>query len=433
MTGYYYIPEGAQFMMGIAELVIITTAVYILAETFIMHMPSLYKTAAVILGLTNMVVYQGMTDVSVNLLIDKSVVFLTGAARHIPWAAIAVFMAVSAASCVIFIYRMRQRKKTMLTPASVKEFIDDMQDGICFFDEKGILLLANRKMNEISSMITGEKLLSAERFMSCITDGEESGNANVIRVLPTVITEMQDASVWDIRRFSLNVGRHYVDGIMACDITEQYDMNRQLQERLEKLNGVNERLRIYGRQVDQVVREREILTAKIRVHDDMGKCLLAFRTYMDKPLRQRDRIRLLTMWKYNMAVMRNEAEPQKVADSWEMLMKAAVTLNVDIVMTGIMPEKSRSRDILILAVHECLTNTVKHAGGSRLYIDIKKSAGWMTAGFYNDGRPPGGMIDETGGLKNLRHAVEDAGGKMSTEGVPQFLLRIEIPDERSVQ
>lgn len=419
MTGYYYISEGAQFMMGIAELVIITIAVYILAETFIMHMPSLYKTAAVILGLTNMVVYQGMTDVSVNLLIDKSVVFLTGAARHIPWAAIAVFMAVSAASCVIFIYRMRKRKKTMLTPASVKEFIDDMQDGICFCDDNGMPILVNRKMHEISSMLTGEKLLSAERFMNSITD--------------TAIAETQDGSVWDIRRFSLNVGRHPVDGIMACDITEQYDMNRQLQERLQKLSGVNERLREYGSRLDQVVREREILAAKIRVHDDLGRCLLAFRAYLEQPEQQRDRGRLLTMWKYNMAVMRNEAEPQKAADSWEMLMKAAAALNVDIAMTGTMPEKSRSRDILISAVHECLTNTVKHAGGSRLYIDIKKSAGWMTAEFSNDGRAPEHEIDETGGLKNLRHAVEGAGGRMIAEGVPRFLLRIEIPDERSVQ
>ena len=413
MMGYYYISENAQFVMCIAELVIITAAVYILVKAFMMDMPPRYKAGSVIIGLANMVVCQGMTDVSVNLMVDKSVVFLTGAARHIPWAAAVVFMAVSALACGIFIYKMKTRELNMLTPGSIKEFIDDMQDGICFCDDNGMPILVNRKMHEISSMLTGEKLLSAERFMNSITD--------------TVIAETQDESVWDIRRFSLNVGRHHVDGIMACDITEQYDMNRQLQERLQKLSGVNERLRKYGSRLDQVVRESEILAAKIRVHDDIGRCLLAFRAYLERPEQQRDRGRLLTMWKYNIAVMRNEAEPQKAADSWEMLMKAAAALNVDIVMTGAMPEKSRSRDILISAVHECLTNTVKHAGGSRLYIDIKMPAGCTTAEIFNDGRAPEHEIDETGGLKNLRHAVEGAGGRMTTESVPRFLLKIEIP------
>lgn len=433
MTAYFHISVEAQFALCVAELVIITGAAYILVKVFIMGMPALYKAAAIILGAVNMMAFQGMIDVIINILNDKNVVFLTGTAEYVPWGVVAAFMAVSALSCGILISNMKTREKSMLTPDSIKEFIDDMQDGICFCDDNGMPLLVNRQMNAISSMVTGEKMLSAKRFMDCLASRERAGNVRVIRTSPTVIIETEDGTVWDIRRSSFKVRRHHVDEIMACDITCQYNMNRELRDRLEKLNRVNERLRKYGNQLEKVARESEILAAKIRVHDNIGKCLLAFRAYADQPEGQRDRKRLLTMWKYNMAVMRNEAEPRTATDPWEQLMKAAAALNVEIVMTGDMPEKRGGKDILISAAHECMTNAVKHAGGSRLYIDTRQSDGWMTLEIANDGRPPKHRIEETGGLKNLRHAVERAGGTMNTETMPQFLLRIEIPNGGSTQ
>lgn len=431
MTAYFHISAEAQFVLCTAELVIITAAAYILVKIFIMRMPSLYKAAAVILGAANMMLFQGMIHVIVHILNDENVVLFTGAAKSITWGTVAVLMALSALSCGILISKIKTREENMLTPDSVKEFIDDMQDGICFCDDNGMPLLVNRQMNVISAMITGEELLSSKRFMDCLISRERAGSVRVIRMSPTVIAETQDGTVWDIRRSSFEVRGHRVDEIAACDITGQYNMNRQLQDRLEKLNRVNERLRKYGNQLEQVVRESEILAAKIKVHDDLGKCLLAFRAYAAQPEQQRDRNRLLTMWKYHMAVMRNEAEPEIAADSWELLMKAASALNVEIIMTGAMPEKRGRREILISAVHECMTNTVKHAGGSRLYIRIRQTDGWMTVEIANDGRPPEHKIEETGGLKNLRHAVECAGGTMNTEIIPRFLLRIEIPDEGS--
>lgn len=45
----------------------------------------------------------------------------------------------------------------------------------------------------------------------------------------------------------------------------------------------------------------------------------------------------------------------------------------------------------------------------------------------NNGHSPAGEIRETGGLKNLRHMVESAGGDMKIESMPRFVLRVLLP------
>ena len=82
---------------------------------------------------------------------------------------------------------------------------------------------------------------------------------------------------------------------------------------------------------------------------------------------------------------------------------------------------------MISAVHECLTNTVKHAGGDRLWLTLRSDGSILTAELTNNGAPPQGSIRETGGLLNLRRTVENAGGNMTTETAPRFLLRVELP------
>ncbi|MGN0154115.1 MAG: hypothetical protein ACI4A3_06665, partial [Lachnospiraceae bacterium] len=107
-------------------------------------------------------------------------------------------------------------------------------------------------------------------------------------------------------------------------------------------------------------------------------------------------------------------------------LKAAQAVDVEIVQTGEMPAEGKVRDILIAALRECLTNTVKHAKGNKLYVAVCSDITQIMAEITNNGEPPKGTVLEAGGLKNLRHTVERAGGRMTVESTPRFLLRIEL-------
>ena len=97
---------------------------------------------------------------------------------------------------------------------------------------------------------------------------------------------------------------------------------------------------------------------------------------------------------------------------------------------GILPaEGTENAQLAETAAHECLTNLVRHAGGSRLeVIGTQEADGWHIC-CRNDGAPPAGPIVEGGGLSSLRARVEAAGGAMKVEHAPRFALRLLLPDE----
>ena len=113
------------------------------------------------------------------------------------------------------------------------------------------------------------------------------------------------------------------------------------------------------------------------------------------------------------------------------LIAAAKAIGVQVRLTGdALPEDAACMTLIGAAAHECLTNTVRHAGGAELCIRVSRQDGWICAVFTNDGRPPRGEIWEGGGLTALRRLVEDAGGRMLVKSAPVFALRLEIPEKR---
>lgn len=225
----------------------------------------------------------------------------------------------------------------------------------------------------------------------------------------------------------MDIRRHPIYELSACDVTRQYELNLELQKRNRQLSEVNERLRIYSREVEQTVTEQEILAARMQIHDNVGRSLLAFRSWLENPWESHDREELLLFWKYTINLLKNETVPVSKSDNWELLLKAAEALDVTIVKNGKLPDSGKERELLIAALYECLTNTVKHAQGDELYAKIWSDQETVTAEITNNGIPPADRIQERGGLKNLRCAIEKAGGRMTIRSMPRFLLCISLP------
>ncbi|MEI3218552.1 MAG: hypothetical protein V8S08_01625 [Lachnoclostridium sp.] len=169
------------------------------------------------------------------------------------------------------------------------------------------------------------------------------------------------------------------------------------------------------------------MTAKVHVHDDVGRSLLAFRSYLVQSPEKRNREELLLLWRHTVAVMRNEIDSFQQTDEWKLLMKAAEAVDVEIIKDGELPEDKGRREILIAVIHECLTNTVKHANGNRLYLSVRSEGTADIAELTNNGKQPSEQIKETGGLKNIRYTVEAAGGAMTIKSTPRFMLQVELP------
>ena len=98
---------------------------------------------------------------------------------------------------------------------------------------------------------------------------------------------------------------------------------------------------------------------------------------------------------------------------------------------GVFPaEGTENAHLVEAAAHECLTNLVRHANGSRLEISGEKTACEWRVCYRNDGDAPAGPIVEGSGLTALRAQTEAAGGAMTIEHAPRFQLTLILPQER---
>ena len=451
MTAYINLAEYCHTFFAISAIVLILGAAYIIAAAVAMRLSRGYAACSVVLAAAVFIILQSMADVSLCANeADPRFSLPAVILKDVPWIIVALVIVVIFAAEVLCLVAVNRAGRDKLSPGSVKESLDALPDGVCFFSEDGRILLSNRRMQHISSDITGIGILNGEKLWRCIE--EKSVKTDVSDGL-VILTS--DSKVWNVRRSEIEAEGNRINEIVALDVTEQYELRRELEERNERLNSVNERLRIFSRDMSRLTAEKELLDAKIKVHDDLGRSLLAFRAYLTAEPSKRDRNKLLPLWRYVISVMKKETAP---SEEWDAIEKTAESLHIQIEINGDLPAgladlpvSGEVRSAIMAAIRECLTNTARHARGDRLFVLIKCGAEQgadhaSTSGnpsasgtapcadaphgirieITNNGRAPLVPIQEAGGLSNLRHMVERAGGIMTIESSPQFLLRLDF-------
>ena len=451
MNAYISLPEYCHTFFAISVIALILIGAYIIAAAVTMRLSPVYVTCSVVLTAAVFIVLQSMADVSLCANeADPRFSLPAVILKDVPWIIVALVMVVIFAAEVLCLVAVNRAGRDKLSPGSVKESLDALPDGVCFFSEDGRILLSNRRMQHISSDITGIGILNGEKLWRCIE--EKSVKTDVSDGL-VILTS--DSKVWNVRRSEIEAEGNRINEIVALDVTEQYELRRELEERNERLNSVNERLRIFSRDMSRLTAEKELLDAKIKVHDDLGRSLLAFRAFLTAKPSKRDRSKLLPLWRYVISVMKKETAP---SEEWDAIEKTAESLHIQIEINGDLPAgladlpvSGEVRSAIMAAIRECLTNTARHARGDRLFVLIKcgaeqgadhaSTSGSSSASgtapcddaphgirieITNNGRAPLVPIQEAGGLSNLRHMVERAGGIMTIESSPQFLLRLDF-------
>lgn len=415
MIPYREMSQMGQTACGIFILLLMIMALYLLIAACVLHMGQKKdKIAAFVLVIFVFLLLQNSIDIRwsyKNIFTDW-----LGNLPYIVWMLLLFFVTVSEAVLLLKLLRQKERR---LTPNAVKESLDTLPDGVCFFEPDGRPILVNTQMNRISSELFDTEILNAEHFLNRLKENNEK----IIRTTPTILVKTADEKVWEFSQTILKIKNAEVHELIACDITQQYQLSGELKQRNEQLNKVNERLHRFSRDMVYFTAEKELLEAKIRVHDDVGQALLAFRSYLAQEQEKRNRNDLLLLWRYVILVMKKETAP---AGEWDILEKTAQSLHIKINLSGELPENVQQKTAILTAIHECLTNTAKHARGDCLDILVKSEDTLLTAQFTNNGQIPDGDIQEGGGLKNLRNIVERAGGTMTIESTPRFLLRIDF-------
>ena len=330
----------------------------------------------------------------------------------VPWTAAALSLT---ALSLFASFTLWHKSRRQLSPVSIKESCDHLPSALCFAWENGLPCLKNLKMDELSHLLTGEALLNANDFWKTME-------------LQPIVT-LKNGQTWSFERVRLGMSGKTVYQITGTNITEEAQLQRELEEDNLRLKNMNRRLRQYGQDVQEATREKEILRAKTRVHDELGHALLQTRQFLSDT--QGDAESVCAAWRQNVRLLLGKYADEQRFDAFAQLARAAQAIGVTIERRGVFPaEGTESAQLVETAAHECLTNLVRHAGGTRLEIIGEKVASGWRIHYLNDGSAPSGPIVEGSGLTALRARTEAAGCAMDIEYAPHFELTLTLPQER---
>lgn len=276
--------------------------------------------------------------------------------------------------------------------------------------------LSNSLMKELCYRLTGKQSTSGYDFWDAVE--KASGYAD-----PPIVA-FNGLGVFLFRRSLVQVEDETLYEIVADNITDMYTVNREIQQKNKTLEQMNARLRELSDSVTNITIEKEILTAKINIHDELGHAILAAHRYL---VAGGDRRELLTLWQNTVLSISAAAQQLEEVDEYEQMNAAAADVGITLKIHGDLPTTPAAKKLTATAIHECMTNTIIHAGGDTVFIDVNEDDLAYDIRFTNNGLLPDGPVQEGGGLSSLRHLAEEGGAEMTLEYDPSFALVLTIP------
>lgn len=310
---------------------------------------------------------------------------------------------------------------------AVKQAMDTLPRAICYFTPSGRVKLCNLQMHRLYRQLAQSDLQSLDELQQALADCDE--RSNIIRLSDARQTYMfPDGRVWQYRKSDVAAsdGTVYAEAVFS-DVSELYEKHQEIKMQTRQLEKISAGLKELSENVLTLTKEQEVLNAKTRLHDQMGAGLIAIRQILQQDLPPDEADAAVELFQKAVEAIKNDtAYPLKRGQLAEFLQDAAA-IGVRVEMRGEPRLQGELHEVFLLAMRECLTNSVRHADAGRLMITLWEDAVAVSMRIKNDGAPPGGEITPKGGLLNLSRHVADCGGAMEIQWEPDFALTVIIP------
>ena len=309
---------------------------------------------------------------------------------------------------------------------SIKQALDMLPSGICYFAPSGRVKLCNRQMNSLFHTISQGDLQTLAELQDALSDCDAC--SGVIRLSWERQTYLfPDGKVWRYRQSEVKAsdGATYTEAVFS-DITELYNKNLELKAQIKQLNAISRELKWLSDNALILTREKEVLSAKTKLHDDMGAGLIAIRHILHHN-RTEEEANAMDLFRQAVSAIKYDNAYPRGRSELDRFLHDAEAIGIKANLSGDLPEQEELRHVMILAMRECLTNSVRHAGATTIHITAEKKGDSVSVKITNDGRSPETEVVPKGGLHNLYRHIIDLGGTMEIQSKPSFALTVVLP------
>ena len=303
---------------------------------------------------------------------------------------------------LIYMY-FRYYKKETITDFSIKKVIDECEFGILVLKGKKAKLI-NNKMYEILDRLNIKK--------DYVT--------NIIRQSINQLDKNYCVKVED---------KYYVfvinnNEIITFDITEEYKLHQKLDEQNKKLKENNKKILLSIDNIEELEKEKNLLKLKNKYHDILGQNLSILQQYLNKEKISQENFEEIKFMIQKMFIDIEDTDDTNT--NLENLIKIHKKNGTDIIIDGKLPQNKETAKVFFEIIREATTNAIRHAGSSKVFVNIKETLEETYMIITNDGRKPNEFITENQGIKDMRRKVKKLGGMFYISTVPEFSVNILI-------
>ncbi len=301
--------------------------------------------------------------------------------------------------------------KRSITPAAVKQCLDQMPCGVCCWRENGRVLFSNICMNRLCVSLMNTPLLNGNRFHDRVSAG--------------ILTV--DGRVWRFTCRDIPFDGETLHEMIASDITTEYAKTQALEQDKRELSRLKRELQEYSLSIEDTVRRQEILQAKVNIHDEMNRLMLSTVAASAEDTAALDRI--VSLWEQNAVLLCMQADDMADQKAVTRIHELARALGMELLWHADLPPAltDEQRSLFFSAAQETVINAAKHAQAKTLEIAFAEDETGVCCVFTNDGKKPAEEVRFVGGLANLALLAGEQGASVCAEAGERFtlLLRFE--------
>lgn len=303
---------------------------------------------------------------------------------------------------LIYMY-FRYYKKETITNFSIKKVTDECEVGILVLKGKKVKLI-NNKMYEILNKLNIKK--------DYVT--------NIIKQSIDQLDKNYCVKVED---------KYYVfvvndNEIITFDITKEYELHQKLNDQNRKIKENNKQILLSIDNIEELEREKNLLKLKNKYHDILGQNLSILQQYLNRKNISQENFEEIKFMIQKMFIDIEDTEDTNT--NLENLIKIHKKNGTDIVINGKLPQNKEVAKVFFEIIREATTNAIRHAGSSKVFVNIKETLEETYMIITNNGKKSNEFITENQGIKDMRRKIEKLGGMFYISTLPEFSVNISI-------
>lgn len=312
-----------------------------------------------------------------------------------------------------------------------------IRGGICFANTAGRVILANRRINKLVLELTGHSILNSEVTWDELSQVKDTDNIKVLRQswLPKTTDErfsnqlffqISNSTVWRFSYSHLDTATLQME---AAEITTLYKLSEELYLHTCQLREMQQRQYSLLNDIVRVNHDKEILAAKMRIHDEFGRCLLATNRAITEQSIAENAETLQENWikTIDSFLTIPETSPETKSSLQSELQAVSELIGCRIRYIGRVPSDPKSLRLLFAAIREALTNAVRHANASELIVKITNFPHADHVEISDNGKASVYALSEGSGLGSLRRRLEQEGVILKITCDGHVALHFDLP------